>query len=188
MIQRVTTYYHEMNSIQEFKPKAGYLDKLSIRKISGNVFQQWMLFFGVGLPWKWYSRLNWSFEEWKTFFENPNVSTFIAFSQEKMVGYFELVNREGNVEINFLGLFPDCIGEGFGGELLSHAVETAWKTGALKVLLHTCTSDHPSALNNYLARGFSIINQSVDTEDIPEKEDFDKKMKLFIENYIAENW
>jgi N-acetylglutamate synthase-like GNAT family acetyltransferase len=188
MQQTVITYYLEMNSFEEFCPKAEYLEKLSIRKISGNVLQQWMLFFGVGLPWRWYSRLNWSFEDWSVYFANPNVSNFIAFSEDKMAGYFELVNRDSVVEINFLGLFPDCIGEGLGGELLSHALDKAWKTPAKKVWLHTCTSDHPMALKNYLSRGFKIINQTVDKEDIPEKEDYEKKMKSFIEEYIAKNW
>jgi hypothetical protein len=41
-----------------------------------------------------------------------------------------------------------------GGSLLTHAVEEAWKLGAGRVWLHTCTLDSPHALPNYRARGF----------------------------------
>jgi hypothetical protein len=35
--------------------------------------------------------------------------------------------------------------------------------------VHTCTLDHPSALGNYLARGFRIFKQELADEDLPEQ-------------------
>jgi hypothetical protein len=34
-------------------------------------------------------------------------------------------------------------------------VRDAWTLGPKRVWLHTCTLDHPNALPNYLARGFT---------------------------------
>lgn len=188
MNKLVTTFYLEMNHKDDFSPKAGFQKKMSIEKITGNVIQHWMLFFGVGLPWRWYSRLKWTVEDWRKYLSNPQVSTYVGFSGGKMVGFFELVNRDGEVEINFFGLFPDSIGSGYGGFLLSHAIEKSWNSGAKRVWLHTCTSDHESALNNYLARGFKVIDQTSENECIPEKEDYRKFLHQFMDQFIAENW
>jgi hypothetical protein len=38
---------------------------------------------------------------------------------------------------------------------LSSAVRDAWALAPSRVWLHTCTLDHPNALPNYLARGFT---------------------------------
>ena len=48
-------------------------------------------------------------------------------------------------------------GRGLGGALLTEAVERAWAAGAARVWLHTCTFDHPAAIPNYLARGFTVF-------------------------------
>ena len=58
---------------------------------------------------------------------------------------------------------PQFVGKGFGGCLLSHAIETAWDwEDAKRVWVHTCTLDHPAAVKNYQARGMTIYNTEVD--------------------------
>lgn len=37
------------------------------------------------------------------------------------------------------------------------ALENAFAWGARRVWLHTCTYDHPNALNNYLKSGFQVF-------------------------------
>ena len=52
---------------------------------------------------------------------------------------------------------PAFIGRGFGGSVLAAGVEQAWQwPGARRVWVHTCNFDHPNALANYRARGFSV--------------------------------
>jgi len=55
-------------------------------------------------------------------------------------------------------LLPEFIGRGFGGALLTSAIEQAWKMAPVleRVWVHTCNRDHPQALANYQARGMSI--------------------------------
>jgi GNAT superfamily N-acetyltransferase len=69
--------------------------------------------------------------------------------------------REGggrtlSVEIAYFGLLPAYVGRGLGKYLLSEAAARAWTLQPSRVWLHTSTLDHPAALPNYLARGFSI--------------------------------
>jgi GNAT superfamily N-acetyltransferase len=42
-----------------------------------------------------------------------------------------------------------------GKHLLSAAIAQAWRDGAKRVWLHTCTLDDAAALPNYLKRGFN---------------------------------
>ncbi|MBM4025341.1 MAG: GNAT family N-acetyltransferase [Planctomycetes bacterium] len=62
-----------------------------------------------------------------------------------------------SVEIRIFGLTPPFIGQGLGGLLLDSAIENAFAWGARRVWVHTCTHDHPNALNNYLKSGFLIF-------------------------------
>ena len=185
MKETVTTYYLEMNSPSEFIPSKGYMELIELKPISEDIFQHWMLFVGVGLPWRWYSRLKWSPAEWEDYLRTNNVLTYLAFSKTSLTGYFELLTGENNaVEIRFFGLFPSSIGKGFGGALLSQAVDVAWKSGAEKVWLHTCTSDHQAALSNYHARGFKLVNESTEDEFIPDKKEYMNLIHGFMDNYI----
>ncbi len=85
-------------------------------------------------------------------------------------GYFELEDQpNGSVEICYFGLLPAFLGQGMGGALLTDAVRAAWNRGASRVWLHTCSLDHPSALGNYLARGFSLFDTVTTLEDVPER-------------------
>lgn len=183
MHKNVTTFYMEMNNIEEFRPKHGYRELLTINEVSKDAFQQWMLFVGVGMPWQWYSRLKWTIQEWNAYFSETNAHTYMAFSKNQLVGYFELAKKEDDVEIKFFGLYPSCIGAGWGGALLSHAVNTAWSLGAKRVWLHTCTSDHKAALSNYKARGFKIVSQTEEEELIPDKEEYLRLANAFLNQY-----
>jgi hypothetical protein len=59
------------------------------------------------------------------------------------------------VEIAYFGIVAAEFGRGFGKHLLSCAVRDAWVLAPRRVWLHTCTLDHPNALPNYIARGFT---------------------------------
>ena len=60
------------------------------------------------------------------------------------------------VEIAIFGIAPKFIGKGYGGALLTAALEEAWRGRPNRVWLHTCTLDHHAALPNYLARGMTV--------------------------------
>ena len=79
-----------------------------------------------------------------------------------IAGYFELVRRadaRGAVEVELLyfGLVAEAQGRGLGRRLLERAIAEAWALGAERMVLNTCTLDHPAALPNYLARGFRVV-------------------------------
>ena len=86
----------------------------------------------------------------------PEVRVWVMRVRDQLAGYFELEWRpDTSVEIAYFGLVPEFIGRGLGKHLLTRAVQEAWRLGATRVWLHTCTLDGPAALPNYVARGFT---------------------------------
>jgi GNAT superfamily N-acetyltransferase len=126
------------------------------------------LYRDVGEQWHWRDRLVWSDEQLARHLAREAVSVFVVRVGDDMAGYFELEQHDdGSVEIAYFGLRAPFFGRGLGGELLTRAVEEAWRRGATRVWLHTCTLDSPRALPNYLARGFTAFKEEWYTAEVP---------------------
>jgi GNAT superfamily N-acetyltransferase len=168
----VTTTFLEMRSPEDFRPKAIERDDVSVKKLEiPTPVINHFFFVHVGRPWKWYSRLSWTIADWKALVEDEITTTWIGYVKGSPFGYIELRQEEQSVEIAFFGLLPQFIGMGLGGFLLSQAVRLAWQLEPNRVWVHTCTLDHKYALNNYLARGFSIYKQETVKEMVPADDD-----------------
>jgi GNAT superfamily N-acetyltransferase len=114
------------------------------------------LYREVGAAWHWRDREAWSDDRYAAYLGQAGVSTWVLRRGGEVAGFFELAGQaDGSVEIALLGLRPGFEGRGLGRHLLTCAVEAAWRAGANRVWLHTCTLDSAAALPNYLARGFS---------------------------------
>jgi GNAT superfamily N-acetyltransferase len=122
------------------------------------------LYREVGSAYRWTDRLSWSDQTISSYLQTPAVSLWLMSWEESPAGYFELMEHgDRSVEIVYFGLLPACIGRGWGKFLLTRATEAAWRQGAERVWLHTCTLDHPAALPNYLKRGFRAVRQETYT-------------------------
>jgi ribosomal protein S18 acetylase RimI-like enzyme len=116
------------------------------------------LYTEVGREYRWFDRLPWSDDEARQYLDDPQVSLWLLTVGGAPAGYFELrQDDDGAVEIVYLGLLPPFTGRSLGSHLLTEAVEAAWAAGATRVWLHTCSFDHPSAIPNYIKRGFTIF-------------------------------
>lgn len=119
----------------------------------------------IGGPWQWTDRLEQSDDLWQQEVEGPGHRTWVAYHRGAIAGYYELRRHGDDVEILYFGLVAGFFGRGFGGALLSHATISAWEwPGTRRVWLHTCSLDHPSALQNYQARGFMLYDEKVGIE------------------------
>jgi hypothetical protein len=72
-----------------------------------------------------------------------------------------------DIEIAFIGLVKDAIGRGAGRYLLGKGLDIAWSHRPARVLLHTCTLDHPRALTFYQAAGFIPYKRAIEVADDP---------------------
>ena len=170
-----TTYALEMTSPDQLSPKRVDLPGLRIERaeVPCAEFSKF-LHTVVGHPWRWGGRQDWTREDWKAHVARDELETWVAYLGGIPAGYFELEKGPGgNVRIMCFGLLPQFIGQGLGGHLLTVAVERAWETGASRVCLNTCSHDHPHALKNYLARGFTVVRQAEGPPNPPIKSIWD---------------
>ena len=149
-----------MCSAAELKPRLSVDPRFVIREA---VVRQWpvnrFLYAFVGGPWEWTDKQWWSDEQWRNYVEADSLRTFLALFEGAVAGYYELRRDEINdVEIVYFGLAPEFIGRGFGGVLLTDALQRAWAWDARRVWVHTCTRDHPAAVKNYQARGMVVYD------------------------------
>ena len=125
------------------------------------------LYGEVGRVHHWTDRLGWDDQRIRDYLTGP-VTLWVAYVGGAPAGYFELKRWEdGSVEVAYFGLLPEYVGQGWGKALLARAVREAWELEPARVWLHTCTLDHPSAMPNYLKRGFRAFRQETYEAELP---------------------
>ena len=154
----VITTYLEMLSRTELRPKQNHDPRFWIREAT---VKQWQfnrfMYELVGGSWAWRDKSQWSDKQWQDYAHADSLRTFGAYFGGSPAGYYELSkDQTGDIEIAYFGLAPGFYGCGYGGALLTSAIEEAWRWGSARIWVHTCTLDHPAALKNYEARGMRI--------------------------------
>lgn len=159
-MSEVTITYLEMRDPSQLRRKTTNDPRFRVVEITekkGELNRS--LYVLVGEAWAWQDKLAWNMEEWNSYAESDNLKTFVAYVDDAIAGYFELMVQGNDVEIAYFGLAPDFLGNGYGGALLTQAIEAAWRLSPSRVWVHTCHLDHPAALQNYLSRGMSIYRK-----------------------------
>ena len=123
------------------------------------------LFRRVGAPWLWFSRLAMDDRALTAIIHDPAVAVFAAVDPAgSEVGLLELDFRvAGQCELSYFALVPELAGKGHGRWLMAEALARGWRTGIARVWVHTCSLDHPSALNFYRAQGFVAVKRTIET-------------------------
>jgi len=160
--KKIITYFLEMKTpaqlVESDVSNGLHVVEAMVKQYQLNRF----LYEFIGRSWAWKDKLNWTDEQWCEYAENDNLRTWVAYVNGSPAGYYELERQGNNVEIAYFGLAEKFIGKGFGSFLLTQAIRCAWAWGGTKrVWVHTCTKDHPNALANYQARGFSVYHSEV---------------------------
>lgn len=126
------------------------------------------LYRRIGEPWLWFSRLRMADEELRATLEHSATDVFVLSHEGEDQGLLEFDRRHmPDIEIAFFGVAPEMIGKGAGRALLTHCLPLAWQHHPQRVWLHTCTSDHPSALGFYRKFGFVPYKRAIEIADDP---------------------
>ena len=160
----VTIFHLEMRSPTQLSAKSDPKNLTLIKANKPQYEYNRFLYQFVGSAWEWTDKLAWTEKQWQQYSEDPKLHLYVAYFEGSPAGYFELQQQDGgNVEIMYFGLGVRFIGMGMGGYLLSQAIEQAWALeNTQRVWVHTCSLDHPSALKNYQARGFSLFKTEIE--------------------------
>jgi GNAT superfamily N-acetyltransferase len=126
------------------------------------------LYSRVGAGWLWFSRLRMSNDALTAAIQHPAVEVYALVARQNDEGLIELDFRDaGACELRMFGVTPKLIGTGAGRWLMNRAVEAAWSRPIRRFWVHTCTSDHPSALQFYIRSGFSPFRRQIEIADDP---------------------
>ena len=159
----VTVTYLEMTSPDQRSAMPAWGEPITIQRAERPTVSFYRyLYDTVGADWDWYERRRLCDEALAAIVHDDAVEVYVLYDRGVPAGYAELDRRvEGEVEIAYFGLMPDCIGRGLGPALLGWALERAWSYAPRRVWLHTCSLDHPKALAVYRRAGFEVYDREV---------------------------
>jgi GNAT superfamily N-acetyltransferase len=126
------------------------------------------LFRKIGEEWLWFSRLRMSDAELRAVLDDPAIDVFALSYGGEDRGLMEFDRRHmPDIELSFFGVTPEMIGQGAGRALLEHGLPRMWEYQPLRIWVHTCTSDHPSAVAFYQKVGFVPYKRAIEISDDP---------------------
>jgi GNAT superfamily N-acetyltransferase len=126
------------------------------------------LFHRVGDEHLWTLRMLLPEPELRALLADSGLSIYVMVTDDGDDGLLELDFRQPReCEIGLFGVAPPLVGTGAGRWLMNHALEIAWSQPIERFWLHTCTLDHPRALDFYQRTGFVPYERKVEVFDDP---------------------
>ncbi|MGH6726907.1 MAG: GNAT family N-acetyltransferase [Pseudolabrys sp.] len=158
----------EMTARVALRPQPGAIvwQLRRVERPDANWYRQ--LFRHVGEHWLWFSRLRMRDAELSAIIHHPQVEIYALVHAGADEGLLELdFRRGGECELAFFGLAPALLGRGAGRWLMNRAIEKAWSQPIRRFSTHTCTLDHPHALDFYIRSGFTPHRRQIEIADDP---------------------
>ena len=126
------------------------------------------LYHAIGDDWLWWSRLTWDEATLTAHLAEDRTEVYVVESDGEEIGLIELNPRPApDIELRYFGVIPARIGTGLGGWLLAYAIAAVSQHRPRRMILNTCTLDHPGALAFYQRHGFAVTHSEVDIVDDP---------------------
>ncbi len=113
------------------------------------------LYDTIGRDYKWVDRKKLSDTELAAYLADPQVELYVLYVGGCPAGMAELDFRDATTgQLAYFGLMPDYVGHRLGYFFLYHAAQNGWARPISRLLVNTCTLDHPRALPLYQRVGF----------------------------------
>jgi GNAT superfamily N-acetyltransferase len=114
----------------------------------------------VGRKWHWVNRRHLDDRQLAALIHNPATEIYLLRRNANAIGFVELNFRLApQVEIVFVGMVEDEIGQGLGRKMVDAALNIIKARAPRRIIIQTCTLDHPSALRLYQTVGFTAYNR-----------------------------
>ncbi|MBK1698692.1 GNAT family N-acetyltransferase [Rhodovibrio salinarum] len=126
------------------------------------------LYNTIGRDWLWWERRALDDAALERVITNPDVEVYVLYCNGSPAGMAEIDRRyEQVIDLAYLGVTSEFIGQGLGRYLLGTALDIAWSYAPEKVTVNTCTLDHPKALTLYQRFGFTPVEREQKRIDDP---------------------
>ena len=118
------------------------------------------LYDRVGRKWHWVNRRHLTDKQLAALIYHKATEIYVLSRGDDTIGYVELNFRLfPQVEIVFVGLVEEEIGKGLGSLMVQSALHLITARAPNRIIIQTCTLDHPSALGLYQKLGFTAVNR-----------------------------
>lgn len=124
------------------------------------------LYDTVGEPWLWYERRQVDDDALRAIIDDESIAVVVLYYGGVPAGFAEIDTRitaskpRDATLLAYFGLIPDFIGRGLGRFFLSATIQLAWEAFPHhRLVVRTCTLDHPAALPLYQKCGFVPTGQ-----------------------------
>jgi GNAT superfamily N-acetyltransferase len=123
------------------------------------------LYDAVGREWIWYERRRLDDAALAAIVHHAANDIFVLYVGGQPAGYVEFDRRAlpDAIDMSYFGLAPAFIGRGLGRWFLSWSIAEAWRHSPRRLVVNTCTLDHPKALGLYQRAGFVPTRQETKT-------------------------
>ena len=156
-----TITYLEMTGFPATPPLPVPAEKLALLRCTdpGVAFYRY-LYDAVGRPWQWVNRKLITEGELAGIIGDDAVEIFVLYDDGQPAGFVELDRRAAPVvQIAYFGIIEHFIGRRLGPYMLDWAIRRAWSYEPERLIVDTCTLDHPKALPMYQRAGFTPYKQ-----------------------------
>jgi GNAT superfamily N-acetyltransferase len=145
----------EMSSRPPLRPAQPFPPDFVLQPLERTIEAYRHLYRTVGTDWLWFSRLVIPDDRLQAILDDPQVEFLVLRKDGRDVGILELDFRDAEAcELAFFGVAPEAIGTGVGRTLMNEAITRAWSRPIKRFWVHTCSLDHPAALDFYRRSGF----------------------------------
>lgn len=158
----VTVTFLEMERPPSFYPPRPYNRQVALlrtRDIPLHFYRY--LIDRVGRKWEWVNALRLDDEDLAAAVHAPGREIGVLYLDGAPAGFFDIKpHLPQEAELAYFGLMEHATGQGLGRWFLGAAIEAAWAMAPQRVIVQTCTLDHPAALPLYQKMGFSPVGQA----------------------------
>lgn len=142
---------------------------LSLRRVAAPGLDWYRALYGrMGRDWLWFARLSMADKALLEIIHDPRVAVFALEQNGVEAGFLELDFRQDReAEIAYFAVAADLQGRGAGRWLMNRTLEVAWAEPIGRLWVHTCTLDHPGALDFYRRSGFVPFRRQIELADDP---------------------
>ena len=126
------------------------------------------MYHAVGEKWHWQERKRLTDNQVKKIIQHPDVYIYTLRFEGRIIGFSELdLRKKTDIELKYFGLVSEFIGRGYGNYFLHRTIQKAWELNPNRLWLHTCSLDHPRALEFYEEAGFAVYKVETKTKIVP---------------------
>ncbi len=126
------------------------------------------LYDTIGEKYFWVDRKKLTPEKLAEIIHAPTTLLYVLYTEGSPAGLAELdLRANGTANIAYFGLMPEAMGRHLGFFFLYHTCISAWLNPISKLLVNTCTLDHPRALPLYQRMGFTPFSREERYVELP---------------------